>query len=817
MRLHQRPEVRLLALAAIAAGAVFVLRSSHPVTLVPAAPPSTWRGLVGDAHPSVSLSRRMIVVLRTPSVAQRLAGGKLATEADERRWTAEAYAAQQQVLTQLARHGLGLRPDYSFARVLDGFSGKLDPRAVALLSHNSAVAGIYPVRAAFPATISSSAGEAGARALGVGVPGLDGNGVSIALLDTGVDLSQPYLGGRVERGVDIVGGTDSAAAQRNPRDRAEIEQHGTELAGLLVGSNGPGGIEGAAPGATVLPIRIAGWQPARGGDTVYARSDQVIAGLDRAVDPNGDGDAHDAVRIALIGVAEPFAAFADSPEAQAVSGAQALDVLVVTPAGNSGPAGPLYGSIAGPAGSPAALSVGAVDTRPTTSTIRVVLRQGLAVLFDGELPLLDSAPNSEPLDLAVGLPQHDENLTGRAVFVAGGADPAAPVAAAIHAGAAAVFVYGAQPPPGGLGSLGVPVVGVTRSVERAVLSTAGRGFAVSVALGDSRAQPNAALGRVSPFSSRGLAFDGQLAPQLSAPGVGILTSDPGSAGDGEPAFASVSGTSVSAAAVAGVAALLFEERPGLTAADVASLLVGAARGSGATLAIGGTGMLDAGASAIEEIAASVTSVSFGLWTGPHWRAKQVFTLHNVTNRPLTVKLSSDSPVVSVRPAQVSLPAGRTATVTATALLSAPPAEQALTGLIVAAPRGSPKLEIPWTIGAGTPPGSLLGAVTLEPRTFSPSKTQSALMRVVAGRVTVDSGLEVVPASRLDVLLYRANGTFVGVLVRVRDLLPGTYSFAITGRGPRGAPLAKGGYQLRLVAWPTLPGKPSRASVRFRIQ
>ena len=227
------------------------------------------------------------------------------------------------MLTQLARHGLGVRPDYSFARVLDGFSAALDPRAVALLEHNPEVAGVYPVRAAYPAAVSASTLARGGRASpGVALPGFDGAGITIALLDTGVDLTHPYLGGTGRAG-DRHRRRDRRRRGRsaNPQHRRQIERHGTELAGVLVGSGGPGGVHGVAPGASVLPIRVAGWQPtASGRDAVYARSDQLIAGLDRAVDPNGDGDTHDAARIALIGVAEPFASFADSPEAQAVDG-----------------------------------------------------------------------------------------------------------------------------------------------------------------------------------------------------------------------------------------------------------------------------------------------------------------------------------------------------------------------------------------------------------------------------------------------------------------------------------------------------------------
>ena len=250
----------------------------------------------------------------------------------------------------------------------------LDARALALLERDRDVVGVYPVRVAYPGLRRHATPRqrrvrrrsAGRRAV-PRVPGYDGTGVTIALLDTGVDATHPYLRGRVLEGIDIVDPDGRAAARPHPHDPALVERHGTQTAGLLVGDNGPAGLRGAAPGASLLPIRVAGWQPsAEGGFAVYGRTDQLLAGLERAVDPDADGSTLDAARVALVGVAEPFAAFADGPLARAAAGAARLDTLVVVPAGNDGDAGPDYGSISGPGGAPAALTVGAVDARQRT-------------------------------------------------------------------------------------------------------------------------------------------------------------------------------------------------------------------------------------------------------------------------------------------------------------------------------------------------------------------------------------------------------------------------------------------------------------------
>jgi subtilisin family serine protease len=787
---------------AIAAAAVFaVTRPTHDTRVYSEA--TTWRSLVGEAHPQVTIGQRRIVVLKAPSVSQHLAVAKYATEAEERQWTAQAYTAQQQVLVSLAANGFGVRPDYSYARVLNGFSAVLDPRAEALLEQDPRVAGIYPVRAAFPATVSSIrlAKTAAALPMPAALPHFTGRGVEIALLDTAVDRSQPYLGGRVEPGINIV------ASHVSTRER-----HGTELAGLLVGARGPQGIHGVAPGASLLPIRIAGSQPdSSGHPAVYARSDQLIAGLDRAVDPNGDGDTHDAARIALIGVTEPYAAFADSPEAQAVNGAFRLDTLVVVPAGNEGVAGPVYGSLDGPGGADSALTVGAIDPRPDTASVHVAVWHGLRVAFDGRLPLLGAVTPPRALDLEVGFPRGDGEqvedyfskrgiglVSGKAALVQAGGDPGAAAAAASQAGAVVVLFYGANLPAGSLGlssDVHVPVIAIPATAASAILERLKHRTRVGVAIGRARIEANPLARRPASFSSRGLAFSGALKPELESPGIGLATSDPGTATDGEPAFATVNGTSVAAAAVAGQAAVLVEARPELSAAQLLSLLVGSARG----------GVVDVGAGAAGELTASAATLSFGPGT------TREIALHNVSPRRFIVTAAAD-PAVTVTPARVDLRSGAGAHIHVR--VHEPAGSDGVLELLTA---GGQQLRIPWIVVPRAPGSSLIRRAALDTVSFAPSDETPAVLTVDAGRVATNHGAQIEPVSRLDVLLYKSTGAFIGLLARERDLLPGTYSFAVTGRGPQGSTLTPGRYELRVVAWPTNGGAPSRARVPFAIQ
>src|SRR5262245_29690881 len=81
--------------------------------------PAGWQGLLG-LRPAPQLGDRSIVVLRLPSLADRLrAAGGVATEAQERAWTREAEKAQVRVLQRLSAIGVPLQPEESYVRIFN--------------------------------------------------------------------------------------------------------------------------------------------------------------------------------------------------------------------------------------------------------------------------------------------------------------------------------------------------------------------------------------------------------------------------------------------------------------------------------------------------------------------------------------------------------------------------------------------------------------------------------------------------------------------------------------------------------------------------
>ncbi len=847
-------QLGLLGIVALAATVVSVAVAGEVGETSTSVQRTSWQGLVGGPRPEVAVGQRTIVVLRTPSLADRVrAAGGRASEAQHVRWHSSVQAAQQQLIARLAAAGLSLRPEFSYTRVLSGFSAPLDARAVALLQRFPEVEGIYPVRIAYPASASgpeellerrSLAAGFGYRAR-LGLPGANGRGVTVAMLDTGVQHGHDYLTGAVLEGVDVVEGDDLATAEQKPDDPSELERHGTQLAGLIVGSGGPDELTGVAENATILPIRIGGWQrDVAGRWAVYSRTDQLIAGLERAVDPDGDGNAHDAARMALVGFAEPFAAFADSPSARAVAGALELDTLVVAPAGNDGAAGPVYGSISGPGGGPAALTVGAADLRQEVEQVRVTLRSGLRVIFDREVPLAGAVEPGRPLRLGVATPDVRETLlpdvlggstpsltigdffdrrgysrvAGKAALTPAGDTADAAAAAAARAGAAACVLYGATVPAGSLGldeRIGVPVVSIPAAAAEAARELLEAGEETTVEIGMPLVRENPEAGAAAAFSSRGLAFDGRAKPELLAPGVALLTAHPGRASDGTPLFGTVSGSSAASALVAGAAALLAQARPELDAAALKSALVGTARPDG---------LLDLGAASAVEVAAEPASLTLGRASSRGWSTTRPVVVRNLSRRTLRVRISTGrlgevgGIALAVSPSAVTLPPrGEERVFLAARLAYVPPGRRVVSAALELSAGGGAPVLVPWTVTLGPAPRNLLDGVRISTDSFRPSDSAPALLELQAGRLVQRGGVsQVLPVSYLDLELWRGRER-IGRLARLRNLLPGRYTFGLTGRGPAGRRLSPGQYLLRLLAHPPGGGAPSREIVEFTIR
>ncbi len=231
--------------------------------------------------------------------------------------------------------------------VANAVSVTATPAAIRELAARPDVASVTPdditvVPTALPAEPNISA----VRAPDLWAAGQTGQGVVVATLDTGVDLTNPDLAARWR------GGSNSwfDPYGQHPGAPVDLDGHGTAAAGLVVGGSDAGTSYGMAPGATLIAARIF---DDRGAATATA----MHLAFQWLLDPDHDPSTADAPRVVnaswALG-AGPSCNLAFQPDVQAL---RAAGILPVFSAGNFGPAA---GSSASPANYPESLSVGAV-------------------------------------------------------------------------------------------------------------------------------------------------------------------------------------------------------------------------------------------------------------------------------------------------------------------------------------------------------------------------------------------------------------------------------------------------------------------------
>jgi subtilisin family serine protease len=165
-----------------------------------------------------------------------------------------------------------------------------------------------------------------------------GSGAVVAVIDTGVLASHEDLAGRLVPGYDFID---------NDADPNDGNGHGTHVTGIVAADAGNGlGIEGVAPGAKVMPIRVLG-------DDGSGTSDGVAKGIDYAVAHNAD-----VINLSLGGNAVDTVLGGDDAFTKSVQNALDKGVVVIAAAGNDTAPFCEQPAVTGPL-----LCVGAIDRR----------------------------------------------------------------------------------------------------------------------------------------------------------------------------------------------------------------------------------------------------------------------------------------------------------------------------------------------------------------------------------------------------------------------------------------------------------------------
>ena len=160
-----------------------------------------------------------------------------------------------------------------------------------------------------------------------------GHGVKVAVIDSGVAVNHQELQGSVLRGIDYI----------NPGTQGRIDPdgHGTHVAGIIAAHvNNAVGIDGAAPGVQILPVRVL---DASGSGSASNVAKGIIWATDhgaRVINLSLGGGKSEGLR-------------------QALQYANAKQVVVVSAGGNNAQAGnaPMY-----PAAYPEAIAVASIDS-----------------------------------------------------------------------------------------------------------------------------------------------------------------------------------------------------------------------------------------------------------------------------------------------------------------------------------------------------------------------------------------------------------------------------------------------------------------------
>ncbi len=408
--------------------------------------------------------------------------------------------------------------------------------------------------------------------------GYDGNGIKIAIIDTGVDYNHPDLFGFGSDG-KVVGGFDFVENDDSPLD---TNGHGTEVAGIIAAD---GDLKGVVPKAKILSYRVSAT-----GNSVS--SDLIVKAIQRAV-----LDGADIINISL-GVNRTNDRIDD-----AIDDAVQKGVVVVAAAGNSGPD---LGTIGSPGRDPHAITVGATYNNLTASLVATFEIDGKRIEV---LPMVGTERLAAPITSEIVFGNYgreadlrDVDAREKILLVERGSDKKDELVYfsekeknSAAAGAKAVIIFN-NGPGIFLGDLNNKVEGPGYRPTIPAVSMSGEdGLALKAMLENKTVGTINAFYHpdfVSFFSSRGPVSPFYIKPDLVAPGVFVNTTTLFGR------YNLTSGTSFAAPHVSGAAAILLQKNPSLSPQEISSIIsttadpISDTYGTRFTQEISGTGRLN---------------------------------------------------------------------------------------------------------------------------------------------------------------------------------------------------------------------------------
>lgn len=389
--------------------------------------------------------------------------------------------------------------------------------------------------------------------------GIFGDGIKIGIIDTGIDFTNPFLGGAFGPGNKVIGGFDfvgddftgANTPQPDPIPLDQCNGHGTHVAGIIGANPGnPFNISGVAFKASINAYRIFGC-------TGQVGDDIIIEALLRGV-----SDGNDILTMSLGGAD----GWTESSSAVVSSRIAATGKIITIAAGNDGSKGSWYTSSPGNAIN--AISVASLDNTVIplqNATVHGVAHDPITYFatfplpINGTLPVFATSNDTTVVDDACNaLPDSTPDLSGSVVVVRRGTCTFVQKLTNIAAkGGQVVLIYDNGSGFDAIDTGNFTTATLIQAADGAFLvNEFASGVPVSISFpqsGGSFDFPDSAGGLISSFTSFGPSNDFFFKPAISAPGGNILSTFPVPLGT----FAVLSGTSMATPFMAGVSALLF--------------------------------------------------------------------------------------------------------------------------------------------------------------------------------------------------------------------------------------------------------------------